>query len=238
MICKVCGNENPDVNKFCQYCGAELTAVPVVDSGTVATNNAVVQEKDSSTPTIVTVLLLIFIFPIGVIVMWFWPKWKTWIKLLITALSIIPVLLIFLGSVLLAVNPVGTMQKSRDVTRLNDASSLARAINTAVIEGDIRLVSTRSCTTCSSDAGTQALDGKNGWVKFEILNGSTGLIKYIPELPVDPINDSEYVYTFSSGPSGFEINVVLETVENESKMSEDRGNDPEKYEVGTDLSIK
>lgn len=43
------------------------------------------------TKTIVTVLVLLLAYPIGLIVMWAWPKWKAWIKILVT----LPIFLIF-----------------------------------------------------------------------------------------------------------------------------------------------
>ncbi|NMC36207.1 hypothetical protein GYA49_04130 [Candidatus Beckwithbacteria bacterium] len=53
-------------------------------------------QKDSGVSedmkTLVTILLLIFVFPIGFIVMWAWPRWKTWVKLLVS----LPTILIFL----------------------------------------------------------------------------------------------------------------------------------------------
>jgi hypothetical protein len=38
----------------------------------------------NDTKTIVTVLLLIFAYPVGVIVMWAWPKWVVWVKFLVS----------------------------------------------------------------------------------------------------------------------------------------------------------
>ncbi len=42
------------------------------------------QGMSNDTRTIVTVLLLIFVFPVGLIVMWVWPRWPGWVKLLIS----------------------------------------------------------------------------------------------------------------------------------------------------------
>ena len=94
--CSKCGEENPESAEFCEYCGAILAKSlnSNVDINLPITGNEV--KSNDSTPTIVTVLLLIFVFPIGVIVMWFWPKWKVWVKLLITLIAIIPIF--FMGS--------------------------------------------------------------------------------------------------------------------------------------------
>lgn len=235
IYCSKCGKENLDSNQFCEYCGAPLHDVsqkPVNENTQNITKTA---ESVDSTPTIVTVLLLIFMFPVGVIVMWVWPKWKKWVKILITLLALIPVFVIFLGAMLLAVNPIEALQKSRDVTRLADLDSLETAIDFALSDGEITLISTSSCITCTSDKGTEAVDGKNGWVKFDIPAGKTGLARYIPSLPLDPLNSGEYIYYFESNPGGYEINAVLE---DESKMSSDYGTDARFWEVGNDSNIR
>jgi hypothetical protein len=54
-------------------------------------------EISDSTKSIVTLLLLIFAFPVGVIVMWFWPKWAKWVKILVTA----PIVLVLLGGIVI-----------------------------------------------------------------------------------------------------------------------------------------
>lgn len=89
-------------------------------------------DNSESTKTIVTILLLLFVTPIGVIVMWFWPKWKTWVKVLITLLCLIPFAIIFLaimGTVaLIAVNPSTQFAKANDTQRKNDISMIASAV--------------------------------------------------------------------------------------------------------------
>lgn len=253
IYCGKCGKENLDTNQFCEYCGAPLHDVsqkPVNENTQNITKNA---ESVDSTPTIVTVLLLIFMFPVGVIVMWIWPKWKKWVKILITLIVLIPFLFIFLGAMLLAINPRETMKlaeeskntvildtstgnsRTRDTTRLSDLDVLENAIDIALTDGEITLTSTSSCITCTSDKGTQAVDGKNGWVKFDIPTGKTGLARYITSLPLDPLNSGEYIYYFESTPEGYEINAVLE---DEPKMSSDYGTDSRFYEVGNDSNIR
>lgn len=47
------------------------------------------------TKTLITVLLLIFVNPIGVVFMWVWMKWQSWIKILITVGSLLLLLISF-----------------------------------------------------------------------------------------------------------------------------------------------
>lgn len=54
------------------------------------------QQSSDSTSTLVTILLLIFVAPAGLIVMWFWPKWPTWVKILVSLLVIIPLIIVLM----------------------------------------------------------------------------------------------------------------------------------------------
>lgn len=249
IYCSKCGKENLDSNEFCEYCGTPLKNIPPQTTNVNPQGTSTLSKQVNSTPTIVTVLLLIFMFPIGVIVMWIWPKWKKWVKILITLLALISVLLIFLGAALLDYRdahlggyPAGllelesmTEKRNRDTTRISDLEVLESAIKIALTGGEIVLISTSSCTTCTSNKGTSAVDGKSGWVKFDIPAGKKGLARYLPSLPIDPSNTGEYVYYFESNPGGYEINAVLE---DNTKMTSDRGTDSYFYEVGNDLNIR
>ena len=47
-------------------------------------------QKDTSSPASkTTVFLLLLFYPLGIVVMWFWPKWKLWVKLALTVLPIV-----------------------------------------------------------------------------------------------------------------------------------------------------
>lgn len=51
----------------------------------VMESEAMASEMSTDTKTIIVVLLLIFVYPIGVIFMWIWMKWwPTWVKILLT----------------------------------------------------------------------------------------------------------------------------------------------------------
>ena len=155
---------------------------------------------------------------------------------LVEMLVVIAIIAILAGAVLLAINPVATMRKSRDTTRLSDLDSLRSAINIALTEGEIALVAMTGPE--NSGNGNQAVDG-SGYVEYGTIPGKTGLGRYIPALPLDPTNDADagLVYTFQSTADNYEINAVLEYADNEAKMINDGGNDDYVYEVGTDLTI-
>lgn len=65
------------------------------------------------TPTIVTVLLLIFAYPIGWIVMMLWPRWQAWLKWVIS-IPLIGFLFVMLAILLIAVNGPKPGVKNQD----------------------------------------------------------------------------------------------------------------------------
>ena len=74
-------------------------------------------------------------------------------------------------------------------------------------------------------------------VGLSIPAGKTGLAKYLPALPIDPLNSGANVYTFGGILTGYEINTVLESPDNAAKMSTDGGNAAAVWEIGTSLTI-
>lgn len=67
------------------------------------------------TKTIIVVLLLVFVYPIGLILMYIWMKWPGWVKLILS----LPVVLLVLGIVasvlLVAINPAAQVRKANCV---------------------------------------------------------------------------------------------------------------------------
>jgi hypothetical protein len=126
--------------------------------------------------------------------------------------------------------------KGRDSKRLQDMDTLVKAVNLALADSEITLTSTTGCSSCTSGSGTTALSGA-GYVKFTIPTGKTGLSKFIPALPTDPLNTAANVYTYASDGVNFELDAVLEHTDNAGKMTTDGGNSNTVYEMGTSLTI-
>lgn len=156
---------------------------------------------------------------------------------LVELLVVIAIVGILAGALLVAINPQSMIQKSRDAKRLSDIDSLTKAVNLALTDTEITLGAFgAACADCTSDTGDRDLDGL-GWVKFTIPVGKTGLSKFVPVLPIDPLNTTPNIYRFGSTITDFEINVVLEHVDNTAKMTTDGGNNLGAYEAGTSLII-
>ncbi len=155
---------------------------------------------------------------------------------LVELLVVVAIIAVLAGVVIVAINPAALLQKSRDATRLQDVENIHKAMSLALADGEITLTATGTCSTCDSASGTQAVDG-TGWVKFAIPTGKTGLAKYLPSLPTDPLNTATNVYTYGATATGYELNTVLESVDNAAKMSTDGGNAAAVWEVGTSLTV-
>ena len=57
------------------------------------------------TKTIITVILLVCAYPIGVIFMWFWTRWPKWVKVVLTLPVVLAILGIIAAISLVALNP-------------------------------------------------------------------------------------------------------------------------------------
>jgi len=155
---------------------------------------------------------------------------------LVELLVVIAIIGIMAAVVLVALNPLALMQKSRDASRLSDLDSLRKAIDLSIADSSISLAGTvASPVTGSSATGTRAVDG-TGWVSLNVVV-APGLGKYLSVLPMDPTNNATYNYRFASDGSTYEINAKFESADYQSKESTDGGNDPAWYEVGSNPGL-
>jgi len=147
--------------------------------------------------------------------------------------------LLITGVLVIAVDPQAILAKSRDAQRIKDLDELSTAIRLSILEGEISLVGTDDCEDCNSVSGFPKSDG-DGWVRFRILEDRIGLTKFLSVLPLDPLNEEPYIYTFISDEKTqtYKIVTKLESTENANRMRLDGGTDLEMYEVGTGLSLE
>jgi hypothetical protein len=93
------------------------------------------------TKTIITVILLLTIFPVGIILMWVWTSWKTWVKAFITiglgCLSIVIIILtVMSAATLIAVNPTEQFSKAKDTKMLSDATTISNALRAYKLDNE------------------------------------------------------------------------------------------------------
>lgn len=151
---------------------------------------------------------------------------------LIELLLSIAILGILVVTAAFLIKPGQTMAKKRDAQRISDLSRLQIAIESFALD---HKATPGDMDTYHSDNGTDAADG-TGWIHGSNMSD---MPKYIGSLPMDPINQGEFVYRYQRDPGcwacGYEIDAKLET--DTQKMANDGGDDSNRYEVGSELNL-
>lgn len=159
---------------------------------------------------------------------------------LIELLIVIAILALLATATLIMINPQELSKRARDSARLAEISYFQTILNSKVAEAseDGVLCNYDPNPICSGSSypvssSTLKADG-TGWIKvdFSQINGLT-----VNFLPLDPINDSNLKYTYFSNKLNWEINARLESEKYRSKMSFDGGDNSDKFEVGTSLTL-
>ncbi len=165
---------------------------------------------------------------------------------LVELLVVIAIIAILAAVVVLIINPLEFTRRGRDAARLSDLANLQNAINVAVQESGgsstvailcvavLPAVPAYPCTG-ASNTGTRAADG-TGWVR---VNLSASQSVSVPTLPIDPVNPNTAAshYTYCADTDAWEINTVLESAQQSTKMTNDGGNEATRYEVGSNLTL-
>ncbi len=156
---------------------------------------------------------------------------------LVELLVVIAIIAILAAVVVLIINPLELTRRGRDAARLTDLANLQQAINVAVQEAtssSAAILCKDLTVPCSGvSTGSRASNG-TGWVKVDLSSQQS---VSVPTLPVDPTNSTAYHYTYCSNGTGWEINTVLESVQQSGKMITDGGNETDKFEVGSGLTL-
>ncbi|MDD3434732.1 MAG: hypothetical protein PHD96_02285, partial [Candidatus Pacebacteria bacterium] len=73
-----------------------------------------------------------------------------------------------------------------------------------------------------------------GWIP---INFTQLVTVNLPALPIDPLNNTTYYFTYTTGGSSYELTALLESSERQKIAEEDGGINLFSYEIGTDLSL-
>ncbi len=157
---------------------------------------------------------------------------------LVELLVVIAIIAILASVVILIINPLELLKRSRDATRLKDLESLQSAINLAIQDGLSNgndILCSGSDFPCSGKSNSQTrVNNGTGWVKVNL--GSQKAVS-LATLPVDPVNNSEHHYTYCADNNSWEINATLESDQQRSRMAADGGNDVDRFEVGSNFFL-
>ena len=188
---------------------------------------------------------------------------------LIELLVVVAILAILSVVVILTLNPAQMLKQARDSQRLSDMATLKSAISLYL--QDVSTLSIGSSATCygsapatpagvgcgsrmsASDAtvttttaaSSTSVGGAagNGWIPINFTAISSGAP--IGSLPIDPVNNATYFYSYATNASPnyqFEINSDMESTRYAASgtsdvESTDGGTNTAVYEVGTSLSL-
>ncbi|MBI2337887.1 prepilin-type N-terminal cleavage/methylation domain-containing protein [Candidatus Daviesbacteria bacterium] len=173
---------------------------------------------------------------------------------LVELLVVIAIIAILAAVVVLIINPLELTRRSKDAARLTDLANLQQAINVVMQEvaGGTNVAcngavgSPATCRDDSTGVDAAAIAAKRvivgtGWVRVN-LSAQTSVT--VPTLPIDPVNDATYHYTYCGSGDNWEIFTELESNQQIPKMANDGGllNDTAtlhaaKYEVGSVLNL-
>lgn len=143
---------------------------------------------------------------------------------------VLAILCIISAVVYVNTNPSENKEKARDNKRLSDMQTIERYIDEYMLDNkylpDTPLTLRISNVLPFESEQVQGIE--SGWIPVDFS-------EYGSVLPTDPLNDGEYIYTYVHNGSSYELNSKLEY--NLELMQSDGGNDPNMYEVGTNLCI-
>lgn len=152
---------------------------------------------------------------------------------LVETIVALTVLLLLSGLVLIIVNPLEIRERLNDSRRMSDLGMLSRAVTAYKIDNkvfpDVAAVSPDLRQSDVLPAGQTHLNqAASGWIVADLSN-------YLSKLFTDPKNTDDFVYRYAHDDNTFELDCLLEYYID--KMSGDGGNNVNKYEVGTNLTL-
>jgi len=149
---------------------------------------------------------------------------------IVELLAIVAVIAVLISVLIVNFDVLGNKKKARDVKRLSDIALLDRTISEYQMDNKVYpdMTNVLRISIALPSGNSQLETPVSGWIDENLAN-------YTSKLPVDPINDQTYHYSYIHDNSGYEINARLET--EIGQMQNDGGNDPTVYETGNNLLL-
>lgn len=86
MKCSKCGKKLKNDDMFCEHCGAKVEKTENTVSQKATSNNKKNEKQKFYKKTWFVILMLIFVFPLGLFLMWKFTSWKKPVKIVVTIL--------------------------------------------------------------------------------------------------------------------------------------------------------
>lgn len=151
----------------------------------------------------------------------------TYVDLLVS----MAIIFILFSTVMLIIDPLSLKKRARDNKRISNISALDRAINEYVLTQKTypdAANTTRTSNSLPTGNSGPYSNPSDGWI-------DASMASYTTNLPIDPLNESPYFFSYRHTDSGYEINASLEFLT--EYHTNDGGDDDTLYEVGNDLTI-
>ncbi len=150
---------------------------------------------------------------------------------IVELLVVVFITIILLSTLFMLLKPNEYRARARDQARLSDVATLERAIleyqhdNNAFPGHESTLLVSYAVPL---DSVSPAENPLGGWIGGDFS-------AYLVKLPIDPINNTSYYYSYIFSGSAYEINARLEL--ELDHLTSDGGDAVNVYEVGTDLTL-
>ncbi len=174
---------------------------------------------------------------------------------LLELLIVIGIIAVLSTALIMVIRPAEQFRKGRDSSRVSQLDSLRTALNMALMENvslgedhtvylslpsndpscsDLSLPPLPNLWTyhCSNSQNFRKIDG-TGWIP---INFTELVTVNLPALPIDPLNNTTYYFTYTTGGS-YELTALLESSERHEPAINDGDAFPGLYAVGTSLNL-
>lgn len=149
---------------------------------------------------------------------------------LLEIVIVIALITIILTTLTVIIRPTETKARARDNKRLSDISNLDRVILEYKLDNGEFPDSSDVLRTSNvlPETGISLDNASGGWILADFLT-------YTSSLPLDPVNDDTYFYSYIHNGNSYEVSTFLEYLTDEPQN--DGGNDPNSYELGNGLTL-
>ncbi len=169
------------------------------------THNQGVSENNKA---IVTVILLVFVYPVGLLLMWFWTKWPRWAKIIISLPLFLAILGILAVALLATINPVKQLNQAKCAQQCVNSENKNICIDTCIKNINNALPTTQSYYGNTTEALGQQAKHDMGELQSALelfradnqsypQNLSLLVPKYIQGVKTNPFNNKQYEYSLT-----------------------------------------
>ena len=165
------------------------------------------QGISENTKTIITVILLVFVYPIGLLFMWFWTKWPKWAKTVISLPLFLAILGIVVSALLFTINPIKQLNQAKCAQQCASSENKNVCLDTCV-KNINTIPSTQNYGNAQQEVfGQQAKQDMSALqsalelylVDHQSYPQNLSLLtpKYIQEIKLNPFSHKQYEYSLT-----------------------------------------